>query len=267
MNMHATLKGLRNRNSIIKAPLDAYLFTHPNSMFSDHVADRIAQQIHTQPRIRSNSFSASSSGGCNRRQVLEYLGAPVQGAFDARQILLFMNGNFVHLMLQALTLEAGIIQSIEVPLSWPRMRCKGTMDGVGNIPPGHPMEEHDEEFIAEFKGINQYTYQATVKGEPSIGYKKQVAKYMLLSGINVASIFYVNKNDQGTHEWVYSAKDLKVYIDQGRKELEEVNEAIDHKKLPTVLPGAKTNINPECQQCPFSGPTGICLNTGDWWSK
>ena len=266
MSLKNLLSDLNSDNKIITPQLSLWLAKHGDPVFRKDVADALYKQITTPPRVRKSSFSASSAGKCPRAQVLAYLGMPQRGEPDSRMGLLYLHGHFIHLMLQAVCLESGILDSMEYRLSWPKKYHMGTMDGVGTVPDDHPRKDwRGQEFIAEFKGINSFGYDYAIKNDlPSEDYKKQVAKYMLISGIDLVVLLYMNKNTSFWHEWVYTAHDLKTHIDAARKEADVLAKAVDTKTLPPILPGATKGINAKCHKCSFAGENGACFTIKGW---
>lgn len=245
-----------------------FMLKHDDGVvFSEPTQKILTKVMTTKPRVRVNSFSASSSGGCDRQQVLSYLGMPVLGAFTPTQRLIFLVGSFFHVMAQGVCLDAGIIHDIEVPLKWPRHFVKGSMDGVGIVPSDHPVEKYrDQDFILEVKSANEYSFQDSVQrlGRPSDGYLAQGAKYMLLSGIDIIVYFYISKDKQQVHEWVYHRDDLKTLIRDSEAQAIRLGDSVRAKKLPPRLKGAERGINPECRQCPFGTSEGACMKVEDW---
>lgn len=267
MSIKQALKNIRNERLIVTPRFEQHLLLHDGVNLPDDVMAVIAKQMTAQPRNRVASFSCSTAGACHRKQVYQFLGYPAPGPADPRVNLLFLNGHYTHLMVQALMLHAGIIDKIEVPLDWPKKYHRGTMDGTGHVPSDHPIKQwQGQEFILEVKGINEYTFKQCVKlDSPDLSYKKQVAKYMVVSGIDIVVIFYVNKNTQEYREWVYTRDDLKVHITAVKDEIDALAKSVDTKTLPPRLGGALPNwIEPECQRCPYGGNDNVCANVTKW---
>lgn len=261
------MKNLRNERLIVTPRLEQYLLDHDGVNFRPEVVGLLAKQMGSTPRNRVASFSCSTSGRCHRQQAYAFLGYPSPGPSEPRVNLLFTNGHFVHLMMQGIMLNAGIIDSMEVPLDWPKKYHRGTMDGTGHVPDDHGVTAwRGHEFILEVKGINDYGYKKAVKEDsPDLGYKRQVAKYMIVSGIDIVVVFYVNKNTQEYHEWVYTRDDLKVHITAVKDEIDALANAVDTKTLPDRVSNALPNwLNPECKGCAFGGNDNVCANVNEW---
>jgi hypothetical protein len=266
MTTSKAIKNLRNQRLIVTPRFEQYMLTHDGINLSSKTAATVSVQMTSTPRERHSSFSCSSAGRCHRQQAYGFLGYPSHGPSDPRVNLLFLNGHYVHIMCQAVMLDAGIIDTMEDPVSWPRKFHRGTMDGSGIVPDDHPIEAwRGMEFLLEVKGLNDYGFTSSVRNDsPSIDYKRQVSKYMVVSGIDLVSFFYVNKNTQATHEWVFTRSDLAVYINEAKDEIEALAKAVDTNTLPARKPGAKNWLDAECQLCPFSGDDNVCMNVTDW---
>lgn len=225
----------------------------------DGIGGKILEQLLAQPRDRTGSFSASSAGGCERAQVFGYHGAESE-PHDAGLLAIFNDGKWRHIRWQALLLQAGIIDEIEFPLMWKGKQQRGTMDGQGVVPDDHGIEEwRGEMFGFELKGVNAFQYDGFTKSGPKEEHLNQVARYFLLSGLELFSIVYENKSTQACHEWVVSRDD------PGMKERIAVQRAEVESLLSYALDGTLPPQLPECamgkgmwKKCGYGGNDGVC---------
>lgn len=200
-------------------------------------------QIMDRPeRIRTQTFSASSAGGCGRARQFTYLGF-ARKAISEKARNIFTNGDYVHLRHQAIGFAAGYLREAEVPVRVDSLNLTGTMDGI-----------FSNGEIAEYKSINSHGYSGVLTFGPKPDHVLQVHAYMLASGINRARIIYENKDTNELAEKVVDQDPL--LIEQIAAELNELNEATAEKRLLPVLS--------ECRQekgkfiwCPYSN---LCLD-------
>lgn len=233
---------------------------NPNLTLDEEVHQIIAEQLSKPPRDRSGSFSSSSSGKCERLQVFNYIG---QGADDLPQSndprlqQIFYDGSFRHLRWQAVLLQAKIIDRIEVPLSWKKMRSEGSMDGLGVVHDEHPRPDwRGLEFGFELKGMNSWGYKSQIEKGIREDHLDQVHRYFLSSGLELFVIIYENKDTQEWTEWVITPNGL---IIQGQnEELKRLNKWVDTQKLPPMLDECKKQTGKTFNDCPKGGKGGTC---------
>lgn len=219
----------------------------------------ILRQLLEVPRDRSGSFSASSAGNCQRAQVFGYHAAESEKP-DVQLQSIFNDGKWRHLRWQAMLLQSQIIDEIEVPLFWKRMKQRGTMDGAGIVPDDHPVTEwRGDEFGFELKGVNAFQFDALKKSGPKEAHLNQVARYFLLSGFERFSIVYENKSTQEPFEWVVSRDDpgMAERIDKQRAEVESLLEYAEDQELPPMLPECVAGKG-AWKTCGFGGKDGVC---------
>lgn len=265
LRMGDILKAVRNHDLIITPTLNQHLMQHGDDPLPEDIAQLIYEQLVTKPRDRSRSFSASSAGDCYRAQELGFLGIPQVGAIDPRLANIFNDGKWRHLRWQAMLLHAGLIEAIEVPHWWRRMLSRGTLDGKGTVSDDHPRTAiRGMEFGFELKGTNPFTYAKAVKQEKDImaKHKRQIARYLLMTGYDLWVTIYENKATNEWFEWVEFPDDE--YMDEQRQELQELVDAIQSRKLHDMLPQCKIRQG-AFHDCGFGGtPSGPCPKAGDW---
>lgn len=219
----------------------------------------ILTQMIEPPRDRTQSFSASSAGACERAQVFGFNGAEAEKP-DPQLQSIFNDGKWRHLRWQAMLLQSGILTDIEVPQFWRRMLQRGTMDGQGIVPEDHYVEEwRGEPFGFELKGVNAFQYDGFVKSGPKEEHLNQVARYFLLSGLELFSIVYENKSTQAAHEWVVSRRDpgMAERIEEQRQEVESLKSYVDDGTLPPQLPECALGKG-AWKKCQYGGNDGVC---------
>lgn len=227
------------------------------------IGAKILEQMIAQPRDRTGSFSASSAGGCHRAQVFGYHGAEAQAITPGLRAI-FEDGKWRHLRWQSQLLQSGILSDIEHPLMWSRKQQRGTMDGVGIVPDDHPIEEwRGQEFGFELKGVNAFQYPGLTspgpKEGPKVDHLNQVARYFLLSGLELFSIVYENKSTQQSHEWVISRDDpgMAERIEDQRQEVEDLLSHATEGTLPDQLPLCAKGKG-EWEKCSYGDAGGVC---------
>lgn len=218
----------------------------------------LTQMVET-PRDRTRSFSASSAGACERAQVFGFHGGEAEKP-DPQLQSIFNDGKWRHLRWQAMLLQSGILMDIEVPLFWNKMLQRGTMDGLGVVPDDHFVEEwRGLEFGFELKGVNAFQYDGLTKSGPKEEHLNQVARYFLLSGLELFSIVYENKSTQAAHEWVISRHDdgMAARIEAQRDEVEHLKSYVDEEALPSQLPECALGKG-AWKKCQYGGKGGVC---------
>jgi hypothetical protein len=162
-------------------------------------------------------------------------------------------------------LMAGIIDDIEVHISYPLYHVSGSMDGSGTVPMDHKhVTWRGLKFGLEIKGTNPWVYQ-TLGDTGWKKYKYQVARYFLMANDIELFVFFVeNKATQETKEWVIRREDVDQLIADDKNELEKLNGNLRAKKMPSLLPGCKIQKGDIWKECPFGGVDGACYRAGDW---
>lgn len=264
LDLKKIIKAAKNTQLIITPVLNDWLMQHGDDPVPPEIAEMVYEQLTTAPRNRSASFSASSAGMCHRRQVLGFLGVPETGAIDPQLQNIFNDGKWRHLRWQTMLLMAGLLDDLEDPQVWKKMRSRGTMDGRGHVYEGHPRPQWEGlEYGFELKGVSPFLFPKFKKAdEAKEEHKGQVHRYFLMSGLDLFIIVYENKGTQEWVEWVIEPDDE--LLAEQRKELKTLNAAVDRQRLPPVLPSCKAQIGPVFNECPYGGKGGPCLRSGSW---
>lgn len=260
MSYAQLIKSIKKQNQIVSLRYRQWLTQHGDDPLPDWVVERIKKQMLAVPRNRTASFSASSAGQCLRRQELQFLGIPPEFGMepDSRLLNIFNDGKWRHLRWQANLLAATILDRIEVPVPWTRMRSMGTIDGAGWVPSDHPrISWRNKEFGFELKGMNPWDYSKAVnKDTQKEEHLRQIARYCLQGGFELYVCLYEDKATNNWKEWVIEPEDkLMAEVEQ---ELWELNHAIDRKQLHPILPSCKMRRGPTWEQCMYSKSNGVC---------
>lgn len=182
-----------------------------------------------EPGVRAGAFHPSQLYQCERAQVFGFIGVPGKEHHHSPELLnLFNDGKWRHIRWQITLLNARIITQVEVPVRVPKYRFFGSMDGL-NEP---------ERWMLELKGTSQF---ADIKTHNVAlpAHVKQVHGYLFgAPDIEEAVILYEDKSSNQWHEIIVRRR--KNVIREIEGILNALNEAVEHKHLPPILP--------ECQR-------------------
>lgn len=266
MSLTKTLQLLDDKTRIITPRFVPWLERYADDPYPDWVGQRMAEVMTTPPRDRRGSFSASSSGECLRQQEFAFLGARITnaGRTDAHMASIYDDGDWRHMRWQARLLTAGILDDIEVPMAWPRMNSRGSLDGEGVVISDHPNRKwRDQDFGFELKGVNPFWYPRWVSATSAQEkHLRQVHRYFLVTGKELFVIIYENKGTNEWHEWVIRPN--AQMMRESEAELRELNKAVERKKLHRPLASCATRIGAHWKDCPFAGAKGTCETTFGW---
>lgn len=259
----STLKKMLKRENqapselLISPRYEEYLARTPNIMVDERVGDFIKSEITTPQRNRRMTFSASARGACPREQVFQFTSVKPVPKLNSDLHAIFHMGTFIHLKWQALLLDAGILHDVEISCTDEELNMTGTLDGMGLIPDDHPLASH-EEYGWELKSINSHGFRWVNDRGPNAHHLLQIHAYMLMTGWDVWSLVYEDKDTSQWKEFVVHRD--PALIEQVQEELTYLNDSVFYKTLPPVLD--------ECQKrqgayrkCAFAHS---CLEAGDW---
>ena len=261
-NLATLVRGAKRSDLIITPRLNQFLMNNNNLELDTIVSDRIYELLKAKPRDRRFSFSSSSAGDCERKQVYNYLGVEDEenfGAISPRLQMIFYDGTWRHLRWQAVLLQAGILTKVEQPLMWKKKRSRGTMDGAGIVPDNHPHTSwQGKEFGFELKGMNSWGYKSLVgKNEPRKDHLEQVHRYFLSGGFPLFIIVYENKD---TQEWIEFVVEPNPQMMQAQKEeLDRLNYAVDKEELPLMQLVCQKQTGKEFKSCQYGNKRGVCV--------
>lgn len=265
LDLGKLLKAVRQSDLIITPAYNRYLLSNPECFpLRKDIAKKVLELMTTPPRDRSRSFSCSAAGQCVRKQTFDYLGVSdgKDVVIESQLARIFGNGTYNHLRTQAALWQAGIIYEIERTLRWPRMRSRGSVDGVGAVALNHPKTHwRGKDFGLEFKTANSNVFRKLKEDGPD-KYAPQVNRYFLLSGWELFVILVENKDNQELLEWVLEPDPSA--LSEQEEELRILNEAVDTKTLPPLLLECQKMTGETFRQCPYGGKTGACVRSGAW---
>ena len=235
-------------DGIITPRLEKWLRAEGDIVPTGDILSRLSAVMSTPPRDRSSSFSASSRGSCERSQVFGYIGVEGINTIDSVLRNLFNDGTWRHLRWQAMLLQSKMIDDIEVKLSVPEYRLKGSMDGVGTY--------DTKPFGWELKGIRSLS---KVKHEPLPYHLLQIHSYMFASGLDVFSLIYEDKANQQWKEYTVTVDD-EIMIEV-TDELKVLNDSVSDKILPDILEECENGKGYTYNSCSYKE---FCLGCKDY---
>lgn len=255
------VKSVSRADQIVKPRYEQWLLKDEALPMPAEVADQLHAVMIKAPRDRSHSFSASSSGSCERAQIYGYLGVPASQLPGHQLAAILLNGTFTHLRLQASLLMAGVIDRIEIPVKWRKMRTKGTVDGAGVVPADHPhVLWRGMHFGLELKTAHPRVFAAlkdeVMQPAGPAKYVRQYTRYFQLGGFDLFSVFVEDKSTQDTLEFVVEPNDQMLADD--KQELVDLNWAVDNRRLPNRLPECRHLSGETFRNCPYGGRHGPC---------
>ena len=262
MSLSKKLRLMKSGDLVITPDLTMWMMRNPNFDLDDAVADIIRTEMVKKQRDRRASFSSSSAGNCERAQLFDFLGLNPTKTHPTQLQNIFYDGQWRHLRWQAMLLQAGLLTDIEIPLSWPAKRSKGSMDGMGVIRDDHPHETwRGLEFGFELKGANSYAYTAIVQEGPR-RYMDQVHRYFLSGGFDLFVILVENKNTQEWTEWVIEPDDI--LLQEQTAELDRLNSAVDTQTFLPMLDECQLQKGKVYNSCPHGKSSGLCGSNPQW---
>lgn len=234
---------------------DRWLGLHADDPLPEWVAQWVAGQLTSGQRDRSTTFSASSTGRCERQQVFRYIDHPQMSSYDPQLNHRFQVGDWGHLRWQAQGLAAGWLAECEVPVVLAEYSLTGTMDGITDLGTGF-----------EFKTIRHPGFNAVLKnGEAKFDHVLQVTAYMMATGIRKFSIVY---------ESTFSGEWKEIVVDYSEDLAQLVHEAlgrmvaaVDHRELPEPLDDCLLRQGSTYSQCPFRKDCLSMDQGGEQWPE
>ena len=244
-------------DQIILPPFNRWFAKYANAPVTHNTADIIYDEMIKPGRKRSGSFAASSSGKCIRRQSYDYYGAKQKKPFGQQTLMIFKNGTWSHLRWQAMLLDAGILEDIEVPASYKPFHTVGTLDGRGTVDMSHPNPDlRGKVFGFEFKTISNKGFEQAQHIGLKDEHLRQIHKYFVLKGCEVFSVVYEDKQFQALKEWVVTPDPQ--LLEDSYAEIETLTKYLDKQELPPKLPSCIAGMGSVFNDCPYGGKGGIC---------
>ena len=258
LSLNKLIRAVKNSDLVITPKLQLFLMRNPNLELDENVVEKILRELKKKPRKRSGSFSSSSAGMCDRRQIFNFIGVDSGTVNNPQLQNIFYDGSWRHLRWQAMLLQAGILDEIELPLKWTTKRSRGTMDGLGTVPEDHPRPDwRGLEYGFELKGTNSFVYRKAIEDGLKEEHLNQIHRYFLVGGFDLFVVVYENKDNQEWNEWVITPDPKRLQTQ--KEELDRLNEFVDKETLPPMLKGCQTKNSQEWKQCPFAGNQGVCV--------
>jgi len=247
MALSKLIKGLKSE-LLITATHEAWLSRNSNVELSEEVAEFVRSELLAKQRKRSQTWSSSSLGYCERKHVYQYMGAEKERGPDSDLANIFIHGTWTHLKWQAMGFMAGWLGQAEVPCAMPEVNYTGTIDGI----------LADGVSGWELKSINargfRYILDRGVKEE----HKRQIMGYMLATGLRKWSVVYEEKDTQQWKEFVvdYDEALAASVLD----EMSRLNHAVATRTLPVMQPDCIEKKNSTYKQCAYRDQCA----TGKW---
>ena len=226
-------------NSKITPKLHAWLNNHDGvHITKTEVLEKTIDILTPSAGDRSGAFHPSQLYQCKRKQIFDYFGLEGMRSYNPTLQNIFNDGHFRHLRWQIMLLEAGIITDVEVPVSIPKYRLSGSMDGINE----------DQGWMFELKGTSQFREVSRRGAMPA--HINQVNAYLLASGLESALVVYECKSSQNWVEIEVTRNEET--IGEIESILGELNSCLDSNSLPEVLDDCKNKKGATYNNCPYS---------------
>ena len=258
INIGRLVREVKRKETIVTRPINEWLLRHGDDCFSPEVVAYVADQIGTQPRIRSGSFSGASAGACLRAQELSFAG--VQGeAIDSQLRNIFNDGKWRHLRWQAMLLETGTITHAEYPVFWDDYYSRGTLDAYGMVPDDHAVKTwRGKPFGFELKGVSTFQFgKYTSAGRPIDKHMLQIHHYFVLSGLDLFSYVIEDKTTQEFYEMVIEPEDE--WFERAEADIIALGKAVRGQRIHGPRPDCIRHRGDDYSSCPFGSATGACM--------
>ena len=254
MSLTKLIKGIKKADTLLVTPkIEEFLRREPEGVVWDDDGFRLFREIVERSRgneDRSGRFGASSRGTCLRRQVFGYLGMPQLRLLDPDTQNLFNDGKWRHLRWQMMGVQSGALTHAEWPTKMTKYRVKVSMDGINTY----------HSFIFELKGDRNMS--RALDGVPE-AHLLQIHTMMMATGWDLAVYMIEDKSSQNFRE-IIVRRDPAI-IRRVRQELEELNEYVEDRRLPDILPACAAKEGPY-RTCPYAAQ---CVERfqfdGDTW--
>lgn len=231
----------------ISARHDAWLEQNPNPEYSPEAINFMLSQIGKPDRVRRGTFSASSVGGCLRKQQFTFLGLP-QIDPSPRTSNIFHTGTAMHLRWQMAGLTEGWLVEAEIPVPENSIRISGTMDGIDY-----------KGRIVELKSAHHDNYMRVMSFGPLKGHLAQMAGYMIATGRDEGAFLYEDKNTQDYVEIPVTRGEVPIYETEER--IERLWDSVERKDLYEPLSQCLEKTGMAYKLCPYAKQ---CLDILEW---
>lgn len=208
----------------------------PNQKAMAHVIRVLLNQYKRQ---RSGRFSPSGMGGCSRRMLFGYAGAPQLPA-DSGSTEIFEHGTLVGLRWQIEGLTMGWMQEAEFWVEDPDLLVGGSLDG-----------KNADDSVFEMKSAAPSVFNKVVAEQraPKFEHLMQTTTYMMLLGADFASIVYEDRAYGNFHEFRVE-RDAKVEREVIRR-LRSYKAYAEEDELPDMLLDCEMRVGKTYKWCPY----------------
>lgn len=248
---------------IITDPMEAFFMTNDELVVeTQDEEDLWVELMRPSPnQVRHGRFGASSRGQCARRQVFKFLGMPGAKIADPRLMNIFWDGKLRHMKWQLIWYKLGLVSTtwpfeqalpdgIEAKFVVEPYRLSVSLDGY-----------LDGEYFIEAKGM--YNYSGTMT---DIDHKHKLQMHTCMIASRTDKAIYLAE-EKGSNNW----REIVVYRDEAiiaevKKELNELNEAVDDEELPPVKTLCRKKMG-EYKECEFAAHCMEHERMGDPWPE
>lgn len=213
--------------------------------FSPRAIARAVEVLENKHKVeRTNRFSASALGLCPRRQLFSFAGIPQ--AKDTTQSANIMRlGTALHFWMMVEGMTAGWLKEAEVFFRDDELRVGGTVDGL-----------MDDDSLWEYKAVASSVFSKVAppfaigeEGGPKPEHTDQTAGYEMITGIEVKSLFYEERNYGDYYEYRLGSQPETVA--KVRKMLLELNAHENDNTLPPRYDDCDRQTGYVFKACPF----------------
>lgn len=203
------------------------------------MAHVIRELLRQNKHARAGRFSPSGLGGCPRRMLFGYAGAP-QIPADTGSMEIFDHGTIVGLRWQIEGITMGWMQEAEVWVEDPDLLVGGSLDGM-----------NADGSVFEMKSAAPSVFNKVVSEQraPKFEHLMQTTTYMMLAGADHASIVYEDRAYGNFHEFRIE-RDPKIEREAIRR-LRSYGRYVEDDVLPDMLAECEMRVGKAYKWCPY----------------
>lgn len=241
--------------------------TSLTKMVEEHLENDYKKRQELRETKEEIRYYPSSVGRCLREttyRMLKYPATPKSGT----NLQVLENGNSFHQRMEDTLADMGIMVAPELSLKDESLCIYGRSDAiVWNFLDDAFEEEEDTSnqielyntkdeviyvgpknrvLLVDFKSIQDKSFNKLPKKKPKKEHEMQLQLYFYLTGINKGILYYENKNNQQTTEYVIERND-KIISDV----LEEIKYCVDLAKQRELAPRLLKPTDVQCRYCDF----------------
>lgn len=253
MSLTGAIKRIKKAEQLLVTPhIIEFLRTNPEGVVWDEDGYRLFREI-TQRALgnedRSGRFGASAAGKCKRAQMFTFIGMPEGKVIDVDLQNLYNDGKWRHIRWQMMGVQSGALTHAEWPVVYKPLRIKTSVDGLNTY----------QNFGFELKGDRNWS---RVMHDVPEDHDLQIHTMMLAMGWDTFSYLVEDKSSQQFKEHIVRRDEGKIRI--VRRNLEELNEHVENRRLPGVLPACAAKEGPY-RTCGFAKQCLARAAQGDYW--